>query len=342
MVAIGSRSYFVLGSGYTFATAYLFDASNGDQLRKFVTQNINGDLGGRFSDSIDIDDGVVAVGAWGRSIFFDHSGAAYTFDAATGDQLAYIVPDDGHDRDYFGRSISIDNGVVAIGADGDDDNAWAAGSAYLYDALTGDQIDKLLASDGDTFDSFGSSITIDNGVVAVGAIGDSDNGSDSGSVYVYGAVNLIDGDFDNNGLYECADIDALVADIVGPGTPETFDLTGDGNVDTADLEEWLIQGGAANLPSGNPYLQGDANLDGIVDGLDFLAWNANKFTNEAAWCSGDFNADGVIDGQDFLVWNANKFASSDGVNAVPEPGLSILLTAFLMGATVVRRCCPQL
>ena len=37
-----------------------------------------------------------------------------------------------------------------------------------------------------------------------------------------------------------------------------------------------------NLPSGNPYLLGDANLDGTVDGQDFLIWNSNKFQNADA------------------------------------------------------------
>ena len=320
IVAIGSRSYFVPGEGYTFAAAYLFDASNGDQLQKFVTQNINGDLGGRFSDAIDIDNGVVAVGAWGRSIFFDHSGAAYTFDAATGKQIAYIVPSDGQDRDYFGRSISIDNGVVAIGADGDDDNGWAAGSAYLYDANTGDQIDKLLASDGDAFDLFGSSVTIDDGLVAVGAIGDQDNGDNSGSVYVFGSGNPIDGDFDDNGLYDCADIDALIAGIAGEGAPETYDLTGDGNVDLSDRDAWLAEAAAAN-GLGSPYLPGDADLSGTVDFLDLNKWSENRFTASAAWCSGDWDASGFVDFLDLNLWSENRFQSSDA--AVPEPAASI-------------------
>lgn len=187
IVVIGARTYFVLGEGYTFAKVYLFDVSTGNQINILQAdiENYNGDLGGQFGDAVDIDDGIVAVGAWGRSIFFDHSGAAYLFDAASGSQLDFIFPSDGHDRDHFGNSISIDNGVVAIGAHQDGDNGWVAGSAYLYDALTGTQIDKLLASDGAQFDYFGSSIAFDDGVVAVGAIGDEDNGGDSGSAYIF-------------------------------------------------------------------------------------------------------------------------------------------------------------
>ncbi|MEM8680544.1 MAG: dockerin type I repeat-containing protein [Planctomycetota bacterium] len=78
-----------------------------------------------------------------------------------------------------------------------------------------------------------------------------------------------------------------------------------------DITAWLAEAGAADLPSGNPFLPGDANLDGVVDGLDFTIWNNNKFSdNAAAWCGGDFTGDGRVDGLDFVVWNNHKFQSS--------------------------------
>lgn len=127
----------------------------------------------------------------------------------------------------------------------------------------------------------------------------------------FAAANGAAGDFDANGLYECDDVDALVAAIAHGPAEARFDLDADGLVDGADLLVWLQLGGAANLPSGNAYLLGDATLDGVVDGQDFLTWNDNKFTSVAAWCAGDFTADGVVDGLDFIAWNDNKFTSAD-------------------------------
>lgn len=83
----------------------------------------------------------------------------------------------------------------------------------------------------------------------------------------------------------------------------------------------------------SPYKLGDANLDGFVNGADFLAWNAAKFTSDLRWSAGNFNGDATIDGADFLEWNANKFTASDGV-AVPEP--SLLLIGFAAIAWWVR------
>ncbi len=121
---------------------------------------------------------------------------------------------------------------------------------------------------------------------------------------------LVDGDFNDDGLYNLIDVDALVAAIASHGNNPAFDLTGDGLVNVADRDAWLAEAGSVNLPSGNAYLLGDANLDGVVDGQDFIRWNSHKFTSTAKWSDGDFNADGVVDGQDFILWNTNKFEAS--------------------------------
>ncbi len=151
-------------------------------------------------------------------------------------------------------------------------------------------------------------------------------------IFQVGNMTTIDCDFDGNLMCDGMDIDMLVENIaIGPADPGTFDLNDDGMVNLNDLDVWLVEAGAMNLASGNAYLAGDANLDGDVNGQDFLIWNDNKFTNEAAWTKGDFTANGAIDGQDFLVWNDNKFQSADIVG-VPEPGVgrlaAICLVAF--------------
>ena len=122
--------------------------------------------------------------------------------------------------------------------------------------------------------------------------------------------SLRDGDFDNNGAYEVADIDQLIERINTFSQDPVFDLNGDHRVDLADRDLWLGEAGANNLPTQAAYLPGDANLDGFVDGADFLIWNAHKFQSTARWGEGDFNADGTTDGLDFLIWNASKFASA--------------------------------
>ena len=133
-------------------------------------------------------------------------------------------------------------------------------------------------------------------------------------------------DLNGDGQLSPADIDLLTAAIATDSDDPFYDLNADGSLSLADRDAWLVKAGAARLPSGNAFLIGDANLDGVVDGGDFIAWNSNKFTNNDAWSAGDFNADGVVDGSDFIAWNGNKFQSADNSVAVPEPhGLCLLM-----------------
>jgi hypothetical protein len=106
-------------------------------------------------------------------------------------------------------------------------------------------------------------------------------------------------------------------------------------------------------------LSGDANLDGIVSGVDFtiLVGNLGKSVN--SWDKGDFNYDGVVSGVDFtaLVGNLGKaangadvtlpaadlaaidaFAAANGLMAsVPEPTSAGLLIAAGVGMLARRR-----
>ena len=148
---------------------------------------------------------------------------------------------------------------------------------------------------------------------------------------------VLTGDFDNNGVYDCADIDALVAAIVDGDHNLTFDITGDGLVNIADLDNWRLTAGSTNLGAGAAYLVGDANLDGSVDVSDFNLWNGNKFSSAPAWCSGDFNADGNVDVSDFNLWNAFKFTSSTRPAAVPEPEWSCWLLLAMFGFVLTIR-----
>jgi hypothetical protein len=125
----------------------------------------------------------------------------------------------------------------------------------------------------------------------------------------------ITADFNDDGFYNCLDIDALTAEIAAATNDSQFDLTGDGLVDQSDLEGWLAMAGENNLGPDSAYLPGDANLDGVVDISDFNIWNMNKFS-VANWCGGDFNASGAVDVSDFNIWNVHKFSAAQ---SIPEP-----------------------
>ncbi len=241
-------------NGFRSGSAYLFDASTGQQMAKLLP--LDGAADDRFGNSIAIDNGIVAVGAFLDNDNSGNSGSAYLFSAYTGTQIAKLLPTDGAIDDWFGYSIAIDNGVVAVGAKYNNDFGNDSGSAYLFNASTGAQIAKLLPSDGAADDWFGYSIAISNGVVAVGALLDDDNGWASGSAYLFDActgiqvAKLLSSDGATNDYFSCSiDIDNGVVAVgvmwdgdngIQSGSAYVFDdscpadLTGDGVVDVLD------------------------------------------------------------------------------------------------------------
>ena len=87
---------------------------------------------------------------------------------------------------FAGYSVSISGDVLVVGTHTDNENGTHSGSAYVY-RWNGSNYDeyKLTASDGTEYDYFGCSVSVSGDVVVVGAREDDDNGSDSGSAYVY-------------------------------------------------------------------------------------------------------------------------------------------------------------
>ena len=152
-------------------------------------------------------------------------------------------------------------------------------------------------------------------------------------VVANGAVNGVFDDFIYDG-------DALVESFNGAGMLRYH--VGDGLFRILDYDPSQVD--LLNYKA----LEGDANGDGVVDGVDFIIWNANKFTDGNDWTTGDFNGDGFTDGSDFILWNANKFvevplgapATPGNPFSIPEPGgLALILGCgmFISSTSAWRR-----
>ena len=105
-------------------------------------------------------------------------------------QAAKLTASDGVVFDNFVYSVAVDGDTVVVGAWGDDDNGSESGSAYVFTKpatgwATDTETAKLTASDGAADDWFGRSVAVDGDTVMVGTTEDDDNGSSSGSAYVF-------------------------------------------------------------------------------------------------------------------------------------------------------------
>ena len=139
-----------------------------------------------FGSSLSISGDYVIVGA---SLDGSFSGSAYVFkrSGTSWAKEAKLLASDGSSDDRFGVAVSISGDYAVVGAFFDDDSGRASGSAYLFKRTGTTWVEeaKLLASDGSATDEFGISVSIDGDYVIVGAFHDDDNGSNSGSAYVF-------------------------------------------------------------------------------------------------------------------------------------------------------------
>ena len=87
---------------------------------------------------------------------------------------------------------------------------------------------------------------------------------------------------------------------------------------------------------GSGAIAPDFNGDGVVNGADFLIWQANAgIASGASVLTGDADADGDVDGADFLKWQRNVgkpmpwvgsgSSGGGGLATVPEPTSLIML-----------------
>jgi hypothetical protein len=103
---------------------------------------------------------------------------------------------------------------------------------------------------------------------------------------------------------------------------------------------WSSGSGVQDLSALRGWLTaGDANLDAVVDGADFLAWQRGFGMAAPSYSNGDFNGDGVVDGADLGVWTAVLGAAASVQTAsVPECCSALLALLGAAGATFARRC----
>ena len=159
-------------------------------------------------------------------------------------------------------------------------------------------------------------------------------------LFVTGGPAPVSGDFNADGVLSTDDLDSLNSMIAAGMSDAAFDLNGDGNVDLADQSDWLSQAATAN-GFAEPYLQGDTNLDGIVNASDLNAIGLSWQSDASNWTEGDLNADGVVNATDLnligLNWQQSIAAAGAEQAAVPEPSSIVLLASMLVGVALVRK-----
>jgi len=190
-----SGDYAIVGAcgdddnGADSGSAYIFKRSGTSWSEQAKLVGSDGAAGDAFGYSVSVSGDYAIVGAYRDDDKGSDSGSAHIFkrDGSSWSQQAKLTASDGAASDCFGGSVSISGGYAIVGAFYDDDNGSNSGSAYIffYNGTSWSQQGKLLAADGAADDYFGNSVSVSGDYAIVGAYGDDDNGSYSGSAYIF-------------------------------------------------------------------------------------------------------------------------------------------------------------
>ncbi len=190
-----SGDYAVVGAvadddnGNISGSAYVFKRSGTSWMEEAKLIVSDGEPGDEFGRSVSISGDYAVIGSILDDDNGDASGSAYVFKRTDTSWIveAKLLASDGAASDFFGSAVSISGDYAVVGAWADDDNGPISGSAYVFkrSGTSWTQEAKLLASDGAASDRFGNSVSISGNYAVVGASDDDDNGTGSGSAYVF-------------------------------------------------------------------------------------------------------------------------------------------------------------
>ncbi|MEE8154707.1 MAG: FG-GAP repeat protein [Phycisphaerales bacterium] len=328
-------------NGYGSGSAYLFDTTTGRQIVKLLADD--GAAGDGFGFSIAISGATAIVGAIGDDNG-SFSGSAYLFDTTTGRQIAKLLAKDGAAGDWFGISVAISGATAIVGAYRHDDNGSASGSAYLFDTTTGRQIAKLLPDDGAAGDFFGFFVAISGTTAIVGAYRDEDNGTWSGSAYLFDTTTgrqiakLVPNDgaaFDLFGISVAisgatAVVGAQWDGDNGPysGSAYLFDISDPAN--PMQIAKFLADDGAADDRFGRSVaISGATAIVGAGGDDDNGTSSGAAYLFDASFCPWDLDNNGSIGASDLLSllvsWGPCKGCPAD-FDGNGNVGASDLLT----------------
>jgi len=326
-------------NGTNSGSAYVFARSGTSWTQEAKLLPSDGAASDDFGDSVSLSGDMALVGAHDDDDNGSNSGSAYVFarSGTSWTQEAKLVAGDGATEDYFGVSVSLAGDTALVGARWDDDNGSASGSAYVFvrNGTIWTQEAKLLASDGAADDYFGVSVFLSGDMALVGARGDDDNGTDSGSAYVFLAILP---DCNGNGIPDSEDIsngtshdcnDNLIPDECDLADGTSSDCNLNQIPDECDLESGVLTDCDGNgIPdqcesfmdcnsNGIPdSCEPDCNENGIADECDIANGTSTDCDGGGVpdECEPDCNENGVADGCDI-----SSGTSQDGnSNGIPD------------------------
>ncbi len=142
-----------------------------------------------FGASVSLSGPIALIGAERNDENGTNSGSAYVFSYGDGswDEQTKLLASDGDEYDAFGVAVAISGNLAVVGAPQDSDHGNSSGSVYTYrfDGVQWAEEAKIVPVDGNAADFFGESVAVSGNTLLAGAHWDDDQGSNSGSAYIF-------------------------------------------------------------------------------------------------------------------------------------------------------------
>jgi hypothetical protein len=234
-----------------------------------------------FGQTVGLSGDTILIGAHANEVGGVKTGSAYVFTKPADGwvsmtETAKLTASDGAAQDHFGWAVAISGNTAVIGMPWDDDTF---GSAYVFEKPAGGWVDmtetaKLTASDGASNDALGVRVAISADTIVLGADGDDDHGTMSGSAYVF------------------------------QKPPDGWvDMTETAKLTAGDGAEWDRFGSAVAV-------SGDTALIGARDDDDYGYGSGAAYVFDLA--DDDCNTNGVCDSRD-IAYGTSQDDNGDGV-----------------------------
>jgi hypothetical protein len=313
------------------AYVYEFDG-DWDAETKLVASD--GEAGDQFGCAVDIDGGVIVVGArFGDSAAAD-SGAAYVFSGSNWVVETKLTASDAALNDHFGESVSMSGDVIAIGSPLHDPGVADGGAVFIfaYDGAAWSVEDKLVLG-GPGGENFGAAVAVSGDLLVVGApLQDTQTGfvypfRFDGATWVGGTETLSASDFEAldhfGGAIGISSEERIIVGAAGnddlgnaSGSAYVFELLDTDGDGLTDYDELVFYEDLH--PCLNPF-DSDTDGDGLEDGTEVTLYVTlpaiyDPCTNPAIT---DADRDGLSDTDEdsvYLTDPLSRDTDTDGLN----------------------------
>jgi hypothetical protein len=281
-------NYIIVGANWSddngeqSGSAYIFhrNVNTWSEVTKLTASNAG--TMDQFGYSVSISGNYAVIGAYKNEVDGIKTGSAYVF-KRTGHNWTEQIrlnASDGEEGDLFGFSVSLDGKYIVVGAYDADDAGY--NPSYIFRRFGNVWYEQAILSPNDATsgDCFGKSVSISGNYALIGAYGDDDNGSSSGSAYIFNRtgtnwtqqakITPSDGsNGDNFGLKvsisgNYALISAYHDDDYGSNSGSAYIFNRDGSIWSEQQKLTASDGGGQDLFGSSVCIDGDYGIIGAM------------------------------------------------------------------------------